>query len=82
MSPQAPRKWDHETVLNILWFKAALYHPKLPDAPFEVRPGSTVVDKEKYLARLVEDISYGPGGPRSMTGALQSDLRDLRKLGS
>lgn len=72
-------KWDHETVLNIIWFKKG---PKLPDAPFQVRPGSTVVDKEKFVESILGDIAAGPGGPRALIGAVQTDLRELRKLGS
>lgn len=80
MSPkEQPSEWDAETKKNILWFKMG---PKLPDAPFQVQPGCTVMDKEKFLAAVAQDIEHGPGGPRARTGAIQSELAQLRKLGS
>jgi hypothetical protein len=75
--PAEEAKWDDVTLENIEWFKKG---SKLPPAPFEVRPGSTVVDAEKYMTRLAEDIAHGPSGPRGLLGAIQFDLRDLRKL--
>lgn len=80
MSPkEQPSEWDAETKKNILWFKMG---PKLPDAPFSVESGVTVLDKKKFLAAIEDDIAHGPGGPRALTGAIQSDLAKLRKLGS
>ncbi len=44
-----------------------------------LRPGTVVIDRRRFLAWLRADILRGPEGPRAMYGAIQSDLRCLRK---
>jgi len=48
--------------------------------PFELHPGESVVDMEKFLEALRRDIDAGPQGPRARTGALQADVRELKRI--
>ncbi len=52
----------------------------LPPTPFELYPGIRVSEGDRFLKRLQEDIRGGPKGPRALTGALQKDCRNLRKI--
>jgi hypothetical protein len=47
---------------------------------FELGPGQTVLDPVKYHERAIQDADAGPYGPRSRTGAFQSDLRAYLKV--
>lgn len=53
---------------------------QMPDAPFELHPGVTVVDSARFLASLQRDASLGPTGPRNKWGSLQADLERLHYL--
>jgi hypothetical protein len=46
-----------------------------PEAPFLLAPWAHVVDPARFHARVLEDISHGPGGPRALTGGLVAELR-------
>lgn len=70
-------RWSPEAFDLIRWIKS---NPKLPQAPFQIAPGCTVMNLEKFLTGLMSDISGGPGSPRARMGSLQSDLRNLRAL--
>jgi hypothetical protein len=52
----------------------------MPSVPFTLRPGHTIVDRARFLARLQADLRRGPSGPRARYGALQGDLRGLRRV--
>ncbi len=49
----------------------------LPAAPFELRPGRTVVDSAKYFHSLQADVRIGADGPRARLGTLQDELQHL-----
>lgn len=70
-------EWDPETIALAGWFLAG---PALPAAPFALGPGRTVVDAGKFRATLEADVRSGPEGPRSATGALQEDLRAVKRI--
>lgn len=42
--------------------------------PFELSPGSTVIDPEKFHAAMLSEAAEGPKTPRCRTGAFQKDL--------
>jgi hypothetical protein len=46
-----------------------------PSGPaFELYPGITVVDPERFHAALAQDIEHGPLGPRARMGSVRRDL--------
>jgi hypothetical protein len=49
-------------------------------APIQVRPGCTIVDREKWLKSLKADVPLGVSGPRSVAGAVQDDITRLREV--
>jgi hypothetical protein len=42
---------------------------------FELGPGRTVINPEKYHVSMLMDADAGPKGPRSRIGAFQQELR-------
>jgi hypothetical protein len=50
----------------------------LPEPPFELSPGRTVIDRCKFLRSIQDDIKAGIDGARSKTGALQVALSCLK----
>jgi len=46
----------------------------------EWSPGEQVIDNEKFLRALDEDISHGETGPRARSGALSKDMKRLYRL--
>lgn len=71
-----PSTWDTETRANIAWFKKL----KPPAESFALREGCTIVSPKQFFERLLDDIKGGPATPRARMGALQTDLRDLRRI--
>lgn len=59
------------------WFTSS--EPTLPREPFRLRPGTRVVDPERFYASLRKDIEAGPTSARASSG-LVADLADLRRL--
>lgn len=52
----------------------------LPAAPFEFEPGRTIVDREKFLRSIQDDVRMGQHGPRAVAGVLHQDLLAIRSL--
>lgn len=52
----------------------------LPRGPFRLNGFTTIVDFEKYLTSLQDDVNRGERGPRARTGALQSDCEKLKGI--
>ena len=79
VSPKPRHRWDDETkVLAERVLK--LRQEDLPPAPFEFRPGETVIDSKRFLAAFQNEIRAGEDHPRSQTGVLQEDMRMLGQL--
>jgi hypothetical protein len=74
--------WDRETERLVQWVRD--WQPG--SAPLILRtdewdrPTLTVEDQALFKQGLLVDIAAGPGGTRSRTGALQSDLARLYQL--
>lgn len=61
----------------IEWFRS---QKVLPRGPYLLRSGSTILDADKFYMRLRDNIAYGPGSPRGITGSLKTDLEDLKTV--
>ncbi len=48
-----------------------------PGEPFQLKPGITILDPQRWRQSIAADIGAGPNGPRARYGALQGDLRRL-----
>jgi len=64
---------DVQTLVN--WFEKL----ETPTEPFYLEPHRKVIDPEKFISSLRQDIAIGPASPRNRTGALLCDLKILRK---
>ncbi len=73
---QASLRWGAETAALIAWF---LGTPPTSE-PFNLYPGVTVLQPDRFWESLKSDIATGPGKARACTGALQKDLRRLAEL--
>ena len=60
-----------------LWFLSAT---NLPMDPFRLSQAVTVQDPSKFYESLRSDLALGPRGPRSRFGALENDLKLLRRI--
>lgn len=67
--------WTEEEQALISWF---LSEKNLPTQEFELFPGQTVTDTEKFFQAIAADIKDGYDGPRAHMGSLQADLRMVR----
>ncbi len=47
--------------------------------PFQLKPGITILDPQRWRQSIAADMAQGPSGPRARYGALQDDLRRLHK---
>lgn len=68
---KAPADWTPEVKAFIEEVQAA----KPPEAPFFLHPWAEVVNPALFHQRVLEDIAYGPGSPRALTGALAGELK-------
>lgn len=74
--------WDRETQRLVQWVQG--WTP--PSQPFVLRsddtgrPVVTVEDPYRFKQAILADVAAGPAGPRSRTGALQSDLTLLHQM--
>lgn len=75
-SNTTPVDWSEEDKKLIEWF-LSLPEASYPKTPFLLRPGVRVVD---FFSVLKEEIAMGPGSPRTLYGALQNDIKDLKKV--
>jgi hypothetical protein len=79
---QTRYKWDSDTERLLAWVKD--WNP--PTEPFVLwtdeagRPVLTVEVPADFKKGLLIDVAAGPGGTRSRTGALQTDLARLYQL--
>lgn len=50
--------------------------------PFELRPGVTVLEGKWFdrIAEQCENVAAGRVEPRALTGALEQDLQDLKRM--
>jgi hypothetical protein len=71
--------WSPESAVLIEWFIAEGQH-RIPSEPFQLTPWQRVVDPKLFIKSILFDISWGPGGPRNMFGALGADLKRLKEL--
>lgn len=71
--------WTPEEQLLIDWFYEMEKNNALPNPPFQLSPGITVIGP-KFYNRIKEEINAGPICPRARTGALQYDLFCLKKV--
>lgn len=74
---EKPTDWKNGDSELIKWFQVA---KDLPSTPFQLKPGSKIEDCEKYYASIRTDISAGPKGTRALYGALQDDLKNLKRI--
>lgn len=72
-----PKSWDNEAYALIKWFEE---QKSLPIGPFALRDGVTVINQDIFYERLRSEIASGPGSPRALTGALKTDLKDLKRV--
>lgn len=72
-----PLTWGPDTQALINWFLAQP-EDALPKAPFEIFPGSTVINHATFYEALRSDIRYGPTSSRNITGSLRSQLEALK----
>lgn len=66
--------WPPKAQLLVDWFLTL----DPPSAPFYLEPHIHVLDPAKFFEKLRHEIEVGPRGPRTRTGALQSDLQKLK----
>jgi len=66
--------WPPEVQSLVDWFMKL----KPPETPFYLEDHREIIDPKKFFSSLRRDIEAGPSKPRARTGALQSDLRNLR----
>ena len=52
----------------------------LPRGPLRLNGFTTILDFEKYLRSLQDDVNRGERGPRARTGALQGDCEELKRI--
>lgn len=79
LRPPPVIEWD-EALAALADFILLLTPCDLPESPFPLAPGCTVVDGRKYLAKLKLDLKAGPKSPRARYGALQDEMRSLHSL--
>lgn len=53
---------------------------QLPEAPFQLCPGVTVLDREGFLNAIKRDALDGNKSPRARYGALQYDCQLIEAL--
>jgi len=46
------------------------------EGPFDLAPGSRVIDPVKFHESILGDVLAGPRGPRARIGSLQKDLEN------
>ena len=66
--------WPPELQSLINWFIST----DPPPEPFYLQDHLHVRDPAKFFGMLRHEVEVGPRGPRARTGALQSDLRNLK----
>jgi len=54
--------WDKSTEMRITWLRSTV--DKLPSKPFQLMPGVTVVEPQRYVLTLLRDAERGPDGIR------------------
>ena len=73
----SPATWNASTAELIVWFQSN--RDRLPDEPFNLKPGVRVVDPALWYGTLDRDITTGPTGARGKLGGLADDLECLKK---
>lgn len=74
--------WPPAIRLIINWLKET----ELPEKPFVLKytdgghPLINVDNARTFQKQLLQDISFGPGGPKAYYGALQSDIRRVYEV--
>ena len=68
-------RWG-EAARAVEWFLAS----ESPAAPFQLKPGITILDPHRWRQSITADIAQGPSGPRARYGALQDDLKRLHAM--
>jgi len=71
-----PKEWTKEDKELIDWF-LSLPESDYPKTPFFLRRGVRVID---FFTALKEEIARGAEMARAKNGALQDDIKDLRKV--
>ena len=71
----SPPGWGDATAA-VEWFNG--WSP--PSGAFQLKPGITILDPQRWRQSIAADIRAGPNGPRARYGALQDDLRRLHDL--
>jgi hypothetical protein len=70
------REWDADEAVLLRWYAAN--RDLVPDVPFKLGAGLTVVSRATFLTALDRDVRDGAGGPRA--AGLIHELTLLRSL--
>jgi len=73
-----PPEFSAEDLAVFAWF--AFNRGSLPTEPFQLDQGRHVSNPKKFYDALERSVAEGPAGPRSLYGALLSDIKRLKEL--
>ena len=71
--------WSNDDQELIDWFLIKFKNKQLPQPPFLLSPGVTVMNA-KFYDRITLEIEAGANSPRARMGTLQFDLGHLKKI--
>lgn len=75
---ETPRSLTAEEAELFAWFATAKENLRLLTS-LQLAPGKVVVDPEKFIGSLTEEIALGTESSRIRMGTLQSELKELRQ---